>query len=192
MRYEAKAKSALIAEGLGINSAGKPTVLELDAPNLTADDIRASLSDADVVYVEGGNTFYLQFCMLRTGFWSVADPLLQTRELTYVGASAGAIVAGASIETAFWKGWDVPIAPSMGMDGWEWSPATLQGSGYVKCSLFMHFDEQYAALVREKKRPDAPVICIRDSAAVLVPSLPGSEPVELRGDGTLCPISFFT
>jgi peptidase E len=35
----------------------------------------------------------------------------------YVGASAGAIVAGRSIETALWKGWD---DPSVAGEDFEW------------------------------------------------------------------------
>jgi peptidase E len=187
MRYEARAKALLLAQGLGLNTNEKPQLLELDAPKLQSEDIRKALRESDVVYVEGGNTFYLQWQMLKTGFWEHAAPLLHEQKLVYVGASAGAIVAGTSIETAFWKGWDAPVAPGMGMDDWVWNEENLRGRSLVDYSLFMHYNElEHEALVRAKKG-SLPVVSVRDSSAILVPS-EGSA-VELKGDGTLGPIS---
>eukprot|EP00597_Dinobryon_sp_UTEXLB2267_P018848 CAMPEP_0201109772 /NCGR_PEP_ID=MMETSP0812-20130820/67647_1 /ASSEMBLY_ACC=CAM_ASM_000668 /TAXON_ID=98059 /ORGANISM="Dinobryon sp., Strain UTEXLB2267" /LENGTH=113 /DNA_ID=CAMNT_0047371895 /DNA_START=347 /DNA_END=685 /DNA_ORIENTATION=+ len=64
----------------------------------------------------------------------------------YIGASAGAIVAGNSIETAYWKGWDDPNV--VGND-FEWTPERKKGAGLVnnEC-FFMHYEEaSHAELV---------------------------------------------
>merc|ERR1712032_589479 len=66
------------------------------------------LEEADCVYVEMGNTFYLRYYMHMSGFDKVLPPLVRHSGLVYAGASSGAIVAGRSISTAFWKGWDDP------------------------------------------------------------------------------------
>jgi hypothetical protein len=62
-----------------------------------------------IIYVDGGNTFWLYHCMEKGG-WS--DLLVQAcctqGGTVYVGSSAGAIHAGSTMETACWKGWDDP------------------------------------------------------------------------------------
>lgn len=80
----------------------------------------------------------------------------------YAGCSAGAIVTGRSIETAFWKGWDDPAAVDA-----DWSaPGAVDGLGFVGCSFFPHFDEQWAALA-ESRRPELghALTCIDESSA---------------------------
>merc|ERR1712187_732175 len=66
------------------------------------------LQDVDCIYVEGGNTYYLCFQMLRSGFKEVLPSLVQSGGIIYVGVSAGSINAGRTINIAFWKGWDDP------------------------------------------------------------------------------------
>ena len=74
---------------------------------------RDSLSswNPHVIYVEGGNTFWLQHCIDK-GDWSdlIVDACtcsssssLSTKPALYVGSSAGAIIAGKYVETATWK-----------------------------------------------------------------------------------------
>jgi hypothetical protein len=59
-------------------------------------------------------------------------------------------IAGRSIETAYWKGWDDPRRAG---DGFDWSEGDrLRGAGLVDCSFFMHHDEAlFGALVAEKR-----------------------------------------
>jgi len=75
------------------------------APTAGADALGAW--DPTVVFVDGGNTFYLRHCM---DAWLDA---FRASEAVYVGVSAGAIVAGRRCDTALWKGWDDPgvVAP---------------------------------------------------------------------------------
>ncbi|CAM9270341.1 unnamed protein product [Phaeothamnion confervicola] len=67
-----------------------------------------ALYGAHSIYVDGGNTFYLQHFIRRTGFAAAIDELVRRRGAVYIGVSAGAIVAGRSASTALWKGWDDP------------------------------------------------------------------------------------
>jgi len=55
------------------------------------------LLDYDVVYVNGGNTYYLLYWTKKSGFDIVVKKLLQKGGL-YIGVSAGSIIAGPSIE----------------------------------------------------------------------------------------------
>jgi peptidase E len=58
-----------------------------------------------IVYVEGGNTFWLQHC-LEKGNWAPRIKAACTgpdATAIYIGKSAGMIIAGATVETATWK-----------------------------------------------------------------------------------------
>merc|ERR1712071_531115 len=62
-----------------------------------------------LIYVEGGNTFWLQHC-IEKGNWGplLLDACTGEDAAVYCGKSAGAIIAGKMMETATWKGWDDP------------------------------------------------------------------------------------
>jgi peptidase E len=161
-RYDAKQKMLLIADSFKLSN---PTLLELDASSATPESIASVISNANVIYVDGGNTFYLQKHLLSTKFWSAARPCLE-RGCLYIGASAGGISAAKSITTAYWKGWDNPsVATEM-----EWNETALAGAGLADFSLFMHYDEeQYDSLVKQKKAElDHKLITVSNNEFVLL------------------------
>ena len=91
-RYDAKQKAALLSQAFG---TAECSLLELDAANISEEVVATMLASADVVYVDGGNTFYLQRHMIESKFWSALESSqFASRGGLYVGASAGAIVAG--------------------------------------------------------------------------------------------------
>jgi len=59
--------------------------------------IKAALLGTDVVFVAGGNTFYLMQKAKESGFDKVVKTLIR-KGTVYVGSSAGAVIAGPSIE----------------------------------------------------------------------------------------------
>lgn len=69
-------------------------VVDIAVPGV---DWRARLSDVDVVFVGGGNTFYLLDQLRRVGF---KEWFNNQEDKIYVGASAGSIVASPTIEVA--------------------------------------------------------------------------------------------
>jgi len=60
---------------------------------LKPSEIKNALEGASLLYVDGGNTFYLQKHLTLSKFWEYADEVLKNG-CVYVGCSAGAIVAG--------------------------------------------------------------------------------------------------
>ena len=66
--------------------------------DLGADDLRKKLEPADVIFVGGGNTFYLSYMMEKNGLFEKLPELLQTR--VYVGSSAGSMVVSHSLRTS--------------------------------------------------------------------------------------------
>lgn len=102
----ASASKALVVE------AGLPDsrLILIDAARDTPEDMAAALNRSSCIFVLGGNTFYLLHHMRRSGL----DALVRRRVhdgAVYVGMSAGSIVAGRSVATAFWKGVRA-VAPS--------------------------------------------------------------------------------
>jgi peptidase E len=107
------------------------------------------LGEADCVYVEMGNTFYLRYYMHTSGFDKVLPPLVRHSGLVYAGASSGAIVAGRSISTAFWKGWDDPGHGQV----WDLSRIGYDGLNILPGgqSVFPHYGAQWSSLVETKR-----------------------------------------
>ncbi|MBF1314036.1 MAG: Type 1 glutamine amidotransferase-like domain-containing protein [Porphyromonadaceae bacterium] len=69
----------------------------LDVAEASAEEIQASLYRGDLIYISGGNTFYLLQELKRKG----ADKLIQREIETgkpYIGESAGAMILAPSIE----------------------------------------------------------------------------------------------
>ena len=69
----------------------------------------------------------------------------------FCGSSAGAIVAGSSIDTACWKGWDDPsIIPGReNYDDWKSVPGLSLVGGFA---FFPHYSAEWMPLVEEKRK----------------------------------------
>ena len=114
--------------------------------------------------MDGGNTFYLQKYILETDFWNVAQNTLRNG-CVYIGASAGGTVAGKSIETAYWKGWD---DPDVAGESYPWTKERLQGGNICSGhSFFMHYDDVTHQSLVHSKAPELghPLRTISDAGA---------------------------
>jgi dipeptidase E len=72
-------------------------VVDVDLKDRAADGLRRDLSEADVLFVAGGNTTYLAEWSRRSGFGDIVRDLLREGKI-YVGSSAGSILAGPTVE----------------------------------------------------------------------------------------------
>jgi len=106
-----------------------------------------------LIYLEGGNTFWLQHC-INKGSW--IGPLLSAcrsggdgSPAMYMGKSAGAILAGKWMETASWKGWDDPtVVP--GKEHYEDWKGDYGMNLVVGASIFPHMNQDWESTVEEK------------------------------------------
>jgi len=125
-----------------------------DDPDDFPKDGEEALTDwsPHMIYVEGGNTFWLHHCMTKGGW---ADKIVAACSgpsgAVYCGKSAGAIIAGKHVETATWKQMDDPsVVP--GMEEYEdWAGV----SGLSLCgdlSIFPHMASKWEDLVEEKQK----------------------------------------
>lgn len=122
-----------------------------------------------LLFVQGGNTFWLYHC-IEKGEWA-EDLQTVVQSSVYCGASAGAIVAGASVETATWKGWDDPsIVP--GRETYQdWH--NVPGLQLVPEAYFPHYEAKWSNLVKEKSseligRAEIDVRCLADDQVCYV------------------------
>ncbi|MGI0134524.1 MAG: Type 1 glutamine amidotransferase-like domain-containing protein [Candidatus Micrarchaeaceae archaeon] len=68
-------------------------IIELTA--LSPQTIISALEDKDVIFVGGGNTFYLSYWLQKSGLFDALPRLLATK--VYAGISAGSMIMGTSL-----------------------------------------------------------------------------------------------
>ncbi|MEN9327973.1 MAG: hypothetical protein RI947_781 [Candidatus Parcubacteria bacterium] len=75
---------------------------DIDIEGKTEEELRELLKDFDVIYVQGGDPYYLLKHIKLSGFDTVVKELIVSGKL-YVGASAGSYVACPTLESTVWK-----------------------------------------------------------------------------------------
>ena len=75
---------------------------EYDIEGKTENELRKALDDCDILYMEGGNTFYLIKAIRETGFEKLIKEAIN-RGVVYWGASAGTYIACPSIIISSWS-----------------------------------------------------------------------------------------
>lgn len=78
------------------------TVEDIDLAKKGKEELKELLSDKDIIYVQGGNTFYLLEHVKKSGFDSLVRELIDDGKI-YIGVSAGSYIACPTIEMATWK-----------------------------------------------------------------------------------------
>ncbi|MDP3882950.1 MAG: Type 1 glutamine amidotransferase-like domain-containing protein [Candidatus Staskawiczbacteria bacterium] len=125
----------IMKEELGFN------VEEVDIEGKTQAQVMKLLQLKDIIFVEGGNTFYLLKAMRKCNFEKIIRKLLKLGKV-YIGVSAGSIVAGRTIKTAGWKNGD---KNTVGL-------VSLKGLNLVPFDIFVHFQPEHADLIMKKMR----------------------------------------
>lgn len=75
---------------------------EIDIAGKSYAKLKQILDGKDIIYVQGGNTFYLLKEAKASGFDRVVRELLE-KGVIYIGVSAGSYIACPTIEMAIWK-----------------------------------------------------------------------------------------
>ena len=137
-------------------------ITEVDFEGMNEANVRASLEDVDVVYVQGGNTFHLLRCVRASGFDRVIKELIESG-VFYIGVSAGSIIMGPTIASAGWKMCSSqPDKNTFGM-------TDLTALNLVPFNLIVHYNLKDAMLVsRAIHGSHYPVRILTDDQAFLV------------------------
>lgn len=139
------------------------TVREVDIKNKTKQELLNELKNIDIIFVAGGNTFYLLEKFRENGFDKLVKEFIQ-KGVIYVGSSAGATLAGPTIEPV--KVFDDPAqAPSL---------KSFEGLSLVDFVILPHFNSddevnrpKYEKIINEYTKKRHKIIALTDNQAIL-------------------------
>ncbi len=126
----------------------------------THDQIANELARADVIWVNGGNTFYLLDVARNTGFMKVVDDLVRNKGVRYGGTSAGSIMASPTIKAAGCGG--------EGADRNTVGLTNLTSFEFIPFVMHVHYDPVTEKDTLLANKHDAQIYAIPDGAAVEV------------------------
>ena len=109
-RWVRNARQSLVDAGMAVTRVDLREYLAGGASK-----IEEVLDGQDVIWVGGGNTFYLNWILRKSGAAKVIKRLVEAGTI-YGGGSAGAIVAGPTVE-GFEEADDASFAPELILDG---------------------------------------------------------------------------
>ncbi|WP_039938509.1 Type 1 glutamine amidotransferase-like domain-containing protein [Streptomyces himastatinicus] len=139
-------------------------LLEVTLDGKTAVELRSELADVDVVFVAGGNSFYLLEKAVASGFGEVLGELLD-HGVKYIGASAGAILVGPDLRPV--STLDDP-AEAPGLEN-------QRGLGLVDFVVLPHYGN-------EKYLPEYEAIISQYEGELTLVPLRNDQAVWVRGD----------
>jgi len=133
-------------------------VEDVDIEGKNEDELMRILKYKDIIYVEGGNTFYLLKYVKLGGFDKVIKELLNQGKI-YIGVSAGSYIACPTIEQATWKH----------QDRNHFELTNLSALNLVPFLISAHFKEKNRGLIEKAvKTTKYPVVALYNSQAILV------------------------
>ena len=132
-------------------------ITEADISGMTEGKVRKLLKDTNIIYVQGGNTYYLLKCIKESGFDKVVKELLE-KGVIYIGVSAGSYVAGPTIEQADW----IHEHNRFGL-------TDLTAMNLVPFLLMVHYVPEYKSILKEKiQKSKYEFKILTDDQAILV------------------------
>lgn len=159
----------IMKDELGFN------VEEVDIEGKTEAQVEKELQFKDIIFVEGGNTFYLLKAMRACNFEKTIRKILETGTV-YIGASAGSIITGKTIQPADRFGTGKKD---------HFGVKDLRGLNLVPFDIVPHFDSrpEMAEIIKQKipdpKKRAEDLRILTDDQGILVQ---GNE-VSLIGEG---------
>lgn len=124
------------------------------------DTLKAALEPHDILWLAGGNTFMLRSEMQRSGLDQIIRPLIKEGKV-YCGESAGAIVAGRSLE-----GSEDADDPELADE------KIIEGLGLIDKIIVPHADSpdfvEYVGNMKKKHQDDPDVIYLNDNQALVI------------------------
>ncbi len=134
---------------------------EFSLTGLAKNQIEEKLKDIDIIFVCGGNVFYLLDQVIKTGFDQILIEKSQ-KDLIYIGSSAGTMILGKRIELVSTLD-DQSKAPELKSDG----------LGIIDLAILPHwgnpkFKEEYLQASESTYNANAKIILLNDRQYLLV------------------------
>lgn len=152
-----------------LRDLGITSIEDVDLRDKRDEELEKILSTKDIVYVNGGNTFFLLYYARLSGFQKALQKFLDEGKL-YIGVSAGSILLCPTIEVAHYTPAD---KNTVGL-------TDLTGFSCVPFLLSPHYEESGRELLeQEADNASLPVVVLNDMQAVLV----NNGKTEIIGEG---------
>lgn len=130
----------------------------VDLKGESSDSLYEKLKPADIICVNGGNTFYLLDQVRKSGFDKIIPKLLNEDKI-YFGVSAGSYIACPTIEVSTWKNHDNNII----------NLTDLSALHFVDFLMFAHYENKYKEVVEQgTKTTQLPIITLTDQQAIVI------------------------
>ena len=121
-------------------------------------ELYEKLKTYDVIWVNGGDTFYLLYWVKKSGFDKILPRLLEEGK-TYVGLSAGSILLCPTIEVAGWEGQDDPNIIEL---------KDHNGLNMIHFFMFVHYNSGWEGVIeKHEKDLSGKLIRLSNEQAVL-------------------------
>lgn len=134
-------------------------VKTIDIAGKTKTELRSGLRDKDIIYVQGGDPYYLLKHVKESGFDIIVKELIKEGRL-YVGVSAGTYIACPTMEMALWK---KPNRPRYGLAKDE---SCMRLVPFLIC---VHYKSKYKSMIQQGAGHTVyPVKILTDDQALLV------------------------
>lgn len=137
-------------------------VIDINLESKTKNQLLEEMDVIDIIFVAGGNTFYLLQEVLKSGFNEIIISFVEKGGI-YIGSSAGTLLAGPSIELA------------KDIDDEEEAPdlATYDALSLVDFVVLPHCDNEYFKdtidkILQKHKEYKHKIITISDNQAVVI------------------------
>lgn len=135
-------------------------VVLMDLRYLKGKKLRERLEEINVIFVGGGNVFYLLYMMRKSGLVKLLPKFLE-KDKAYIGVSAGSYVASPTIEAGGWK----PEHSDRNFIGIK----NLKALNLVPFLITAHFSEKYRKVVENNAvNSKYPIVALYDTQAILV------------------------
>lgn len=155
-----KTKSFLVNlySKINLKLFGFNNIFEIDLRKENSNSLNEKLKNKDIIFINGGNTFYLLYWMRKSRLDKLLPKLLN-EGVIYIGLSASSYICCPTIEQAHWKPQDKNNIKLK----------NLKGLNYLPFIITAHFKEEYkSAVEKNAKNIEWPVVALNDKQAILV------------------------
>jgi len=156
-------QQSFVADDLVWFEKQKFTATEFDLHTGTPRELSQILENTDMMYVSGGNVFYLLQEINKQDYQPIINNFIQKKQTLYIGASAGACILG------------IDIAPLSEIDDPKQAPDLEQTSGLniVESVIVPHFDNSkyqsnISKITNSCQQAGHDILSINDNQAVTI------------------------
>ena len=141
-----------------LRECGIFNIEDLDLKDKTEDYLNTNLFNKDIIFVNGGNSFYLLDQVKKSGFDKIIRSFKSINKI-YLGVSAGTYIACPTIEQATWNHQDKN----------NYEIKDLSALNLIPFIITAHYIDSYKSIIKKAATiTEYPIVALNDHQAILV------------------------